>query len=154
MSEVKPIPDGFHTITPHLVVKGADDAIAFYGSAFGAEVVAINRCDKSGSVLNAKLRIGDSIIMVNDEFPDFGCTGPSPDQATAVTIHLYVEQVDQVFDQAVAAGAVATMPVADMFWGDRFGSLKDPFGHSWSIGTHIEDLSDAEIAERSKHAFA
>ena len=154
MSTVKPIPDGFHTITPYLVVKGATDAIDFYKRAFGAEQLSISSCDKTGLVMNAQLRIGTSILMLNDEFPDMGCTGPSPDHGTGISLHLYVEDVDAFFDRAVKAGAEVTMPVADMFWGDRFGTLKDPFGHSWSVGTHIEDVTPEEIAERSKHAFA
>ncbi len=151
---VKPIPDGFHTLTPYLVVKNAAKAIEFYKKAFGAVEVNRAMCEKSNRVTNAQLRIGNSILMLNDEFPEHGCLAPSGDTRSPVTIHVYVEDVDAVFNQAVEAGAEVTMPVADMFWGDRFGQLKDPFGHGWSVGTHTEDLSPEEIAERAKHAFA
>lgn len=154
MARVNPIPDGFHTVTPYLVVNGAADAIEFNKKAFGAEELYRSTCKKSNRIMNAKLRIGDSMVMLNDEFPDQGCHGPSKDHRSPVTIHLYVEDVDAVFGRAVAAGAEATMPVADTFWGDRFGQLTDPFGHSWSVATHTEDLSAEEIEERAKHAFA
>lgn len=151
---VKPIPEGFSTVTPYLVVKGAAKAIEFYKKAFGAEELSRSCAQGTDQVMNAQLRIGDSMIMLNDEFPDFGNLGPSEERPSSVTIHLYVEDVDVVFERAVKAGAEVTMPVSDVFWGDRYGSLKDPFGHKWSIGTRIENLSPAEIAERAKHAFA
>ncbi len=150
----KPIPEGFHTLTPYLVVKDAAQAIDFYQRAFGAQEIYRNTCDKTNRVMNAQLRIGDSMIMLNDEFPEYGCNAPSPDHGSPVTIHLYVEDVDSVFNRAVEAGAEATMPVSDSFWGDRYGQLKDPFGHSWSVATRKEDLSSEEIKERAKHAFA
>ena len=153
MAQVNPIPDGFHTVTPYLVVDNALGAIEFYKKAFGAEELYKSTCKKSNRIMNAKLRIGDSMIMLNDEFPEQGIRGPSEDQRSPVTIHLYVEDVDAVFERAVAAGAVATMLVADTFWGDRFGQLRDPFGHAWSVATHTEDLSAEEIEERAKHAF-
>ena len=151
---VKPIPDGFHSITPYLVVKNAVAAIDFYKRAFGAEELTCSMDERNNRVMNAKIRIGDSIIMLNDEYPEYGALGPSGDAKTPVTIHLYVEDVDTVFKQAIEAGAETTMPVTDMFWGDRFGTLKDPFGHHWSVATHIEDPTEAEIKERAKHAFA
>jgi uncharacterized glyoxalase superfamily protein PhnB len=151
---VKPIPDGFRTITPYLVVKDAAKAIEFYKNAFGACEKCVSTDEHSGRIMNAQLTIGDSVFMLNDEFPEHGCLGPSKESPSPVTIHLYVEDVDRVFDQAVKAGAEVTMPVSDVFWGDRFGQVRDPFGHSWSIGTHKEDLTPAEIAERAKHAFA
>ncbi len=150
----KSIPDGFHTITPYLVIKGASDAIEFYKKAFGAQELTRSLDERSGRVMNAKLRIGDSMFMLNDEFPEHGCTGPAPDSPSAVTIHLYVEDVDAVFNRAVEAGAEVKMPVSDVFWGDRYGQLKDPFGHSWSIATHTEDLTEDQIAERAAKAFA
>ena len=149
-----PIPDGFHTVTPYLVVKGADKAIDFYKNAFGAKETCRSTCEQSGRVLNAQLRIGDSTIMLNDEFPEQGCLAPAPGSSPPVTIHMYVHDVDAVFNKAVRAGATAVMPVSDTFWGDRFGQLKDPFGHNWSVASRIEDLSPAEIKERAKHAFA
>ena len=153
-TSAKPIPDGFHTVTPYLVVKGADKAIDFYTKAFGAEELSRSSCEESGLVMNAKLRIGNSIIMLNDEFPEHGCLGPSGENKPAVSMHIYVEDVDAFFNKAVKAGAEPTMPVSDAFWGDRFGQLKDPFGHSWSVATHVEDLTPDEIKERAKHAFA
>ncbi len=151
---VKPIPDGFHSLTPYLVCRNAAKAIEFYKKAFGAEEIYRNCVHGTDRIMNAQLRIGNSILMLNDEFPDFGSLGPSDERPSSVTIHLYVEDVDAVFGRAVKAGAEVTMPVDDMFWGDRFGSLKDPFGHKWSIGTRIEDLTPAEMEERAKHAFA
>jgi uncharacterized glyoxalase superfamily protein PhnB len=148
-----PIPDGFHTITPYLVVKNAGEAIEFYKRAFGAREAYRSTCEKSGRVMNAQLRIGSSMIMLNDEFPEHGCLGPAPETNSPVTIHLYVDDAEGVFRQAVRAGAVTVMPLTDMFWGDRFGQLRDPFGHTWSIASRIEDLSPEEIKERSKAAF-
>lgn len=151
---VKPIPDGFHSLTPYLVVKNAAKAIDFYKEAFGAEEIYRSCVHGTDQVMNAQLRIGSSLLMLNDEFPDFGSFGPSDERPSSVTIHIFVEDVDTVFAQAVNAGAEVTMPVDNMFWGDRYGSLKDPFGHRWSIGTRIEDVPPDEMAERAKHAFA
>jgi PhnB protein len=150
----KPIPEGYHTITSSLVVKGAADAIDFYKEAFGAEEIA--RMPMPGSdgqlkVGHAELKIGDSILFLSDEFPDYGSTGP--DGHSAVTIHLYVTDADAVFNRAVEAGATVKMPLADMFWGDRYGKLVDPFGHNWSIGTHIEDVSPEQMQERMAAMF-
>jgi uncharacterized glyoxalase superfamily protein PhnB len=153
MPDVPPIPSGFHSITPYLVVRGAAEAIDFYKRAFGADEVARQTDEHTGLIMNAKLTIGDSIIMLSDEFPGFGCLAPAADRPSPVMIHLYVEDVDAVFEQAVAAGAEATMPVADMFWGDRYGMLRDPFSHIWTVGTHIEDLTPEEITERAREAF-
>src|SRR5262245_4341641 len=148
-----PVPEGFHSITPYLVVRSAENAINFYRKAFGAQEVYRSACDDSGRILNAQLRIGDSMIMLNDEFPEQGCLGPGPGNSP-VTIHLYVPDVDAVVKRAIGAGATVVMPVSDMFWGDRFGLIRDPFGHNWSVATRIEDLSPAEIQERAKHAMA
>ncbi len=145
----KPIPEGFHTVTPHLIIKGAAKALDFYKRAFGAEEV-FNMPGPGGMVMHAEIRIGDSHVMLNDEFPDYGKFGPKPGGGSPVQIHLYVNDVDALVDRAVKAGAKLTMPVADMFWGDRYGQLEDPFGHIWSVATHKEDLTPEEIAERAK----
>jgi uncharacterized glyoxalase superfamily protein PhnB len=141
----KPIPDGMHSLTPHLVCAGAADAIAFYVKAFGAvEVMRLPSPD--GKLMHASLRIGDSALMLVDENPVCGdMLGPKSLKGSPVTIHLYVENVDAVVERAVSAGAKVTMPVADMFWGDRYGRLEDPFGHQWSVATHKQDLSSEQI---------
>ena len=143
-SAVKPIPEGMHTVTPHLVCAGAVDAIAFYKKAFGA-VELTRTLSPDGNVMHASIRIGDSVIMLNDEMPEWGTFGPKSLKGSPVTIHLYVENADAVFDQGVRAGAKVTMPLADMFWGDRYGKLEDPFGHQWSIGTHTRDVTPEEM---------
>jgi PhnB protein len=140
----KPIPEGMHTVTPHLICAGAADAIEFYRKAFGA--VELSRMPGSdGKLMHASIRIGDSVIMLNEENPDWGSFGPKSLKGSPVTIHLYVENVDAIFEQAVRAGAKVTMPLDDMFWGDRYGKLEDPFGHLWSIGTHVRDVSPEEM---------
>lgn len=143
-TQANPIPNGMHTITPHLVCRGAADAIAFYGKAFGAVELA-RLPGPEGKLMHAMVRIGDSNLMLVDEFPGCGSLGPQPGQGSPVTIHLYVTDVDATVERAVAAGAKVTMPVDDMFWGDRYGRIEDPFGHQWSIATHIRDLSPQEI---------
>lgn len=144
MRQAKPIPDGWNTLTPHLICAGARDAIAFYIKAFDA--VELNCLEgPNGTVMNAALRIGDSVVMLVDEVPEWKCFGPKTLRGSPVTLHLYVSDVDASFAQAVAAGATATMPVADMFWGDRYGQVQDPFGHNWSIATHQRDLTDGQI---------
>ena len=143
-SDVRPIPGEFHTVTPHLVCAGAAEAIEFYRKAFGA--VELSRIPGSdGKVMHASIRIGDSIVMLNEESPERGALGPRSLKGSPVTIHLYVENADAVFEQAIRAGAQVTMPLDDMFWGDRYGKLEDPFGHQWSIGTHIRDVSPEEM---------
>ena len=142
--QVKPVPDGMHTVTPHLVCEGAADAITFYKQAFGA--VELDRLPgPQGKLMHAMLRIGDSAVMLVDEFPDYGSFGPKSLKGSPVTIHLYVEDVDATVKRAVAAGAKITMPVDDMFWGDRYGKIEDPFGHHWSVATHIRDVSPEEM---------
>jgi uncharacterized glyoxalase superfamily protein PhnB len=148
----KPIPEGFHTLTPYLTVKDAPSAVEFYKKAFGAAVRGIHYAP-DGKIMNADLKIGDSILMLAEEFPAMGSKSPLSLGDSPVNLHLYVEDVDKVFNQAVAAGAKAVMPVMDQFWGDRYGALVDPFGHKWSIGTHKEDLTPAEIEQRGRAAF-
>lgn len=146
MSTVKAIPEGMHSITPHLVCDGAADAIEFYKKAFNAVELA-RLADPGGKLMHGMLQIGDSVIMLNDEYTDWGVLGPKTIGGTPVTIHLYVNDVDSAFAQAVEAGATVKMPVADMFWGDRYGVVIDPFGHSWSLATHMHDLTPEQIAE-------
>lgn len=145
MSPVKAIPEGMHALTPHLICAGAAEAIEFYKQAFGAqELGRMPSPDGSGKLMHAMLRIGDSFLMLVDEFPQWGSVGPLALKGSPVTIHHYVEDVDAVFERAVAAGATPRMPVADMFWGDRYGVLTDPFGHLWAIATHVRDVSPDE----------
>ncbi|MCI0663265.1 MAG: VOC family protein [Acidobacteria bacterium] len=152
-NQVKPIPEGFHTLTPHIVVKGADKAIEFYKKAFGAKEVGRMPGPDGVTIMHADIIIGDSHLMLVDEFPDMGCIGPQSIGGSPVTIHIYVEDADTFYKQAVAAGAQEKMPLTDMFWGDRYGMVSDPFGHTWSIATHKEDLSVEEMMKRSKSAF-
>lgn len=140
----KPVPDGMHTVTPHIVCAGAAEAIAFYTKAFGAkELMRLPGPD--GTLMHAAVQIGDSKVMLVDENPQWQCLGPKALKGTPVTIHLAVENVDEVFAKAVEAGATVKMPVADMFWGDRYGIVEDPFGHHWSIATHVRDVSPDEM---------
>ena len=148
-STVKPIPEGMHSLTPHLVCAGAADAIAFYRSAFGA--VELTRLPgPDGKLMHAMIRIGGDAIMLVDEMPQWGALGPKALKGSSVTIHLYVDDVDAVVKRAVEAGAKVTMPVADQFWGDRYGKLEDPFGHQWSVATHIRDVTPQEMQEAMK----
>jgi PhnB protein len=150
---VKPIPEGYHTITPYLAVKDAAEAIDYYKQAFGAkERVRMDAPD--GKIGHAELEIGDSLVMLSDPFPQSSTTPPKELGGTTSSIFMYVEDVDAVVKRAIDAGATITMEVADQFWGDRFGSVTDPFGHVWSIATHIEDVPPAEMAERAKAAMA
>jgi PhnB protein len=143
---VKPIPDGMHTLTPHLVCAGAANAIDFYKKAFNA-VEQARLPGPDGKLMHAAVRIGDSTLMLVDENPRYGMLGPKTLKDSPVTIHLYVNDVDATVAQAVSAGAKITTPVADMFWGDRYGQLEDPFGHRWSVATHKRDLSPEEMRE-------
>ena len=146
MTKVKPIPDGMHTVTPHLCCAGAADAIAFYSRAFGA-VEQQRLPDPRGKLMHAEIKIGDSTVMLVDEFPEMGMLSPKSLTGSPVIIHLFVEDVDAFVARAVDAGAKVTMPVADMFWGDRYGTLEDPFGHRWSVATHIRDMSPHEMEQ-------
>lgn len=146
---VKPIPEGVHTITPHLVCAGAAEAIEFYKKAFNA--VEIHRVPApGGKLMHAAIRIGDSMVMLVDENHEWGIKGPKTLNGSPVTIHMYVEDVDATFAQAVAAGATPGMPPQDMFWGDRYGMVVDPFGHNWSVATHVKDMSDEELQQAAK----
>jgi PhnB protein len=149
---VKPIPDGFHTLTPHLVVDGAAAAIDYYQKAFGAKEL-MRMPGPGGKIMHALIQIGDSKVMLNDEFPERKARGPKAIGGSAVTLTLYVPDVDHTVAQAVAAGGKVTMPVADQFWGDRYGTLIDPFGHLWAVATHTADLSPEQIAKAAA-AFA
>jgi uncharacterized glyoxalase superfamily protein PhnB len=150
---VKAVPEGYHTITPHLTVRDAKRAIEFYKQAFGA-VAKGAMPGPDGKIMHAEVRIGDSIIMLADEFPEFGSLSPQTTGGSGTGLHIYIEDVDAAFDRAVKAGATVEMPVADMFWGDRYGKLKDPFGHKWSIGTHTKDMSMDEMHKGMDEAMA
>ena len=150
----KPIPEGYRTVTPYLTLKGAARAIAFYERAFGAQEVERMTGPDGESVMHAEVRIGDSVVMLSDEFPQMGSRSPETLGGTTASIFLYVPDVDTAFQRAVDAGAKAVMPPTDMFWGDRFGTLVDPFGHQWSMATHKEDLSPEEIRKRGAVAMA
>ena len=151
--QVQPIPSGYHSVTPYLVVNNAARAIEFYQRAFDAK--EIMRMDgPPGKISHAELKIGDSIIMISDEMPGTGARAPQSLGGTTVAIFLYFEDVDKVFKQATSAGAKVDMPLADQFWGDRFGKLTDPFGHSWSLATHKEDVAPEEMKKRMKEAMA
>ena len=152
-NSTQPIPNGFHTLTPHLVVKDASKAIEFYNKAFGAEEL-FRLPGPDGNVIHADLKIGDSHLFLVDEMPEMESRGPGLLGGTPVTIHMYVEDVDAAFEKAIGAGATVRMPLQDMFWGDRYGILTDPFGHSWSLATHKQDLSPAETAKAAEAAFA
>jgi PhnB protein len=150
--QVKPIPDGYHTLTPYLSVKGASKAIEFYKKALGA--VEIDRCETTpGTIMHAEIQIGNSRIMLADEFPEMGFIGPTSIGGTPVSLMLYVENVDKLAAQAIEAGMKVDAPVADQFYGDRMGRFTDPFGHKWAISTHIEDLTLEEITKRSNELF-
>ena len=156
MSGVKPIPDGFHTVTPHLCIRGAADAIEFYKKAFGAEEIMRMPCPDGKSLMHAEIQIGDSRIMLADEMPGMegGPVSPSTAKGTTVSVALYVEDVDSAFKRAVDAGAKSTMPPTDMFWGDRYAKVNDPFGHDWGIATHKQDLTPDEIMKGAEAFFA
>ena len=154
MSNVNPIPDGYHTVTPHIIVKDAAKAIDFYTKAFGATENFRMPGPDGKSVMHAEIKIGNSHVMLAEENPDWQCKGPTLLGGTPVTIHLYVNDADAAFKKAVDAGAEATMPVDTMFWGDRYGKVTDPFGHVWSVATHIEDVPPEEMGKRMEAMFA
>lgn len=155
MSEVQAVPEGFGSATPHLVVRGCADAIAFYERAFGAREGLRMPGPGGQGVMYAELKIGDSIIMIGDEMPQMtDWVSPSSLDGTTAAVHLYVEDVDAAFQRAIDAGARPKMPPTDMFWGDRYSLVLDPFGHAWSIATHKEDLTPEQIGERAEAWFA
>lgn len=151
---MKPIPPGYHTVTPTLMVRDSLAAIEFYKQAFGA--VALSRFPAPGGqgTIHAEIRIGDSMVMLGDELPGMACKSPTTLGETTVSLFLYVDDVDEVFRRAVAAGAKEVMAPCVMFWGDRFAKVIDPFGHSWSLATHMEDLPPEEIRRRGEAFFA
>jgi PhnB protein len=154
-TKVNPIPEGSHTITPHLCVKGAAEAIEFYKKAFNAEELCRVPGPDGSTLMHAAVKIGDSILFIYDEVPQMGgALGPKSIGGTPVRIHLYVEDVDALYNQAVKAGAEIGMPLADQPWGDRYGALTDPFGHSWGLATHVEDVSFEEMNRRFEAACA
>jgi uncharacterized glyoxalase superfamily protein PhnB len=140
--------EDFHTITPHLTVRGVSDAVRFYEKAFGAAELYRNLAPDGKSVMHAELMVGDSRLLLHDEFPDHGSFAPKGENM-GVTLHLYVTNVDEVYERTVALGATVVMPLRDCFWGDRYAIVVDPFGHRWSMATRIEDLSPRKIQERA-----
>ena len=146
---VKPIPEGYHSVTPYMIVKSAAQALDYYKKALGA-IEVMRLADPSGKVMHAEMKIGNSIVMLADEFPEMGAKSPQTIGGSPVGICLYVPNVDQLFKQAIAAGAKEERPVKDQFYGDRSGTLRDPFGHQWTIATHTEDLTPEEIGKRAE----
>jgi len=147
MSTVKHIPDGYHTITPHLAVRDAAKALGFYAEAFGAEEM-FRMPGPGGIVMHAEVKIGDSIVMLGEESPEMGTLSPKSMGGSPVSLLIYVKDVDASFARAGKAGCTVKMPPTDMFWGDRYGKVEDPFGHQWALATHKEDLSPEEMAKR------
>ncbi|MGB0035872.1 MAG: VOC family protein [Candidatus Acidiferrales bacterium] len=149
----KPIPEGFHTVTPLLTCRNAERALEFYKNAFGAEIQGVNK-DDQGRVMHSQIKIGDSIVMVTDEYPEYKGLSPLGLGGCATTLHIYTLDADAAFAKAVAAGAQVRMPISDAFWGDRYGQLVDPFGHIWSIATRKQQLTPEEVSAAAKKAFA
>lgn len=150
--KVNPIPQGCRSVTPHLIVDNGEKAIEFYALAFGAK--ELFRVPSPGGIAHAELQIGDSRIYLCHEFPQMGAKSPNAYGGSPVSIHLYVEDVDAAFKRATDAGCEVTMPLADMFWGDRYGKVKDPFGHSWSLASHVEDVPPEELPARAQAAMS
>lgn len=153
MSKVKAVPEGFHTLTPHLTVRNAAEAIEFYQKAFGAEVTGVAHMP-NGDIMHAALRIGDSMLMLNDEMPEFGALSPLSLGGCASTIHIYTDGVDAAFERAVSAGAKVKMPLADQFWGDRYALVEDPYGYKWSLAAHVREMSPEEMQRAQDEAMA
>ena len=149
---VKPIPDGYHAVTPYLVVDGAAQALEFYKQVFGA-TEQMRMAGPDGRIGHAEMRIGDSVVMLADEVPDMGYRGPKAYGGSALSLMVYVDDVDATCRRALAAGAVERRAVQNQFYGDRSGTLEDPFGHTWTVSTHVEDLSQEEMAKRSEQAM-
>jgi len=150
---VKAIPPGYHSVTPYLVLDDANAAIEYYKQAFGAQEV-MRMAGPPGKIGHAELKIGDSYLMLSDEMPGSGGRAPRSLGGSTASVFLYVENVDSVFEQAVKAGGKPDMPPADMFWGDRFGKVTDPFGHQWALATHVEDVAPEEMGKRARDAMA
>lgn len=150
---VKAIPTGMHTVTPYLIVRDAIKAIEFYKKAFGAVEHVLMHNPDGKSVMHAEIKIGDSIIMMGEECKERGCISPETAGAVTSSLMLYFENVDAAFDQAVKAGGSVKMPLMNMFWGDRYGQLTDPFGHMWSLAQHIEDVPEQDMPKRAAEAF-
>jgi PhnB protein len=148
MAKVKPIPDGYPQVSPYICVDGANDAIEFYAKVFGAKE-RMRMDGPPGKIGHAELELGDSLIMISDEFPEMGVRGPKTIGGTPVTLSVYVTDVDDVFDRAIKAGATSLRPVENQFYGDRSGQFEDPFGHKWSVATHVEDVPPDEMAKRA-----
>lgn len=154
MNEVKKIPDGYHSITPMLIVKDGLKAIEYYKKVFGAIDKGVMMMPDNKSVAHAELLIGDSKIMLSDEFPEMKSLSPTTIGGSPVSLYLYVEDVDKTFNLAVTEGGKSLFPVQDRFYGDRHGSIQDPFGHIWSIATHIKDLTKEEMKKAAEEAFS
>ena len=154
MTTVKPIPDGYTTVTPHLVLSDATKAIEFYKTAFGAKELARMTAPDGKSIIHAEIQIGNAIVMICDEFPEMGCLSPEKIGGSSTSLFLYVEDVDATYKKALEAGCKELMPVADMFWGDRYGQVQDPYGHRWAIATHIKDVTPEEMQEAAKKLFS
>lgn len=150
----KPIPDGYHTVTPALTVRNGAGMIDFYKQALGAQERMRMHGPDGVTIMHAELQIGDSVLMLSDEMPEMGCLAPVSRGGQTGSLFLYVADVDAAFQRAVSAGAKVVMPVSDMFWGDRFGTVEDPSGHRWGLATHKEDLSPEEIGKRQKQFLA
>lgn len=154
MSEVKPIPDGYHSITPYLMIKNATSAIEFYKKAFDAQELFRMNGPEGKTIAHAELKIGDSVFMLSDEYPEMNYLSPQSIGGSPFFMHVYVQDVDTVFNQAISAGGTVLKPVEDQFYGDRTGTLKDPFGHLWSIATHKKDISIDEIKKKGEEMFS
>lgn len=154
MSKPNPIPEGFTTVTPHLICKDADGALAWYTKALGAKELFRMPGPGGQGVMHAEMNIGSSRVMIGEEMPDWGSVGPKTLGGSPVTIHLYVDDADAAMKKAAEAGAEITMPLEDTFWGDRYGKIKDPYGHTWAVATHTRDVSPEEMEEAMKKMFA
>lgn len=150
---VPAVPAGFRTVTPHLVCSGAADALAFYQQAFGATEIR-RTAGPDGKIVHAEIDIGDSRVMLSDDFPEYGARAPRDAEGAGMAIHLYVDDADALWRQALAAGAEPVMPLADVFWGDRYGEVIDPFGHKWAIATHQRDVTPEQIQAGMQQAMA
>jgi len=150
---VKPVPEGTHTLTVHLMVREGTKAVEFYQKALGAKLLHVHNTP-DGKVMHAALQLGDSQFALADEFPGMSLPAPQTLGGTSVVMNVYVEDVDALFNRAVAAGATARMPLANQFWGDRYGQITDPFGHTWALATHVEDVAPDEMARRADTLFA